>query len=124
MPVDPAVIAPARLLTLTPPPSPAFEERSLENTPFTKTTVCHPFSPKLNRSKSARLTPDEVAPSSFRRDDSRRSVTPLAASADSGVARRTRCSPIGATLVKCQSSFLVVGNPSAWQRAIPCFRRV
>src|SRR5215210_3364616 len=37
-------------------------------------------------------------------------------------ARKVR-SAIGATLVKCQSSFFVVGNPSDSKRAIPCPRR-
>src|SRR6476620_3678129 len=59
----PKRIALARLLTLTLLLRPAYEDRSSENSPFTKTSVCHEGCPKVKRRRSARATIPAVRPS-------------------------------------------------------------
>ena len=88
------VHADARSRSVTPSGSVAQSDSSGAKRPFTNTIVCQSVAPNVNGASSSRST------------------SPLgdASSANS-------CSAIGATLVKCQSSFFVVGKPSAAKRS-------
>src|SRR5215207_11369665 len=83
----------------TPSGSASSDDSAGANTPFTNTIVGQSVAPNVNAAKSSALT------------------------SPPGVERvGYSASAIRPTLVKCQSSFLVVGKPNASNRSIAQFR--